>query len=239
MKSFLLLNRIAFECLKIEKNSESKKSVIVPSFIPRKLPNNSKKITEDLILNFPEVIPVVEYLYSRGLTLEDSDFYWSNEPGYIDRLLIPLTVNYEIMGYIGRKINNGKPKYLTEHPPHIVFNLDKQDRNNQFVLVFEGSIDALLLGGIAVLTNEISKEQALQINLLGKQVIVVPDQDKPGENMIKQAIELGWSVSFPEWPEEIKDAGEAVSKFVRLTTLVSIIKNVESNPLKSKLRLKI
>lgn len=233
------INRIAFECLKTESANKSEKTVILPTFVPRRLPTNSKKITEDLLLNDERVIPVIEYMYSRGLTLNDGDFYWSDEPGYVDRLLIPLTVNREIMGYIGRKITNGNPKYLTEHPAHIVFNLDNQARDNGFVLVFEGSIDALLLGGIAVLTNEVSPEQALQINLLNRQVIVVPDRDKPGETLAKQAIELGWGVAFPEWPDDIKDAGDAVLKFGRLATLISIIKNVETNPLKAKLRMKI
>ena len=108
-----------------------------------------------------------------------------------------------------------------------------------FFGVFEGSIDAIMLGGIAVLTNEISPEQALQITQLGKQVIVVPDQDKPGIRMAEQAIELGWSVSFPNWAEDIKDAGEAINRYGRLATMISILKNVETTELKSKLRMKI
>ena len=233
------INRIAFECLKTEGNDKAEKNIILPTFVPRKLPNNSRKIDEKLIVSEPNAIPVVEYLYNRGLTLEDGDFYWSDEPGYADRLLIPLTVNREVMGYIGRKIGNGNPKYLTEHPPHIVFNLDRQSRDSEFVLVFEGSIDALLLGGVAVLTNEISAEQALQINLLGKRVVVVPDRDKPGETLAKQGIELGWGVAFPDWPEDVKDAGDAVLRFGRLATMISILKGTEHNPLKAKLRLKI
>lgn len=233
------INKITFECLRIEAGKTTENSVVVPNFIPRSLPSNSKKITEKLIIEDERVIPIVEYIYRRGLTLDDSEFYWSDEPGYVDRLLVPLTVSHAIVGYIGRKINDGKPKYITEHPAHIVFNLDKQDWNNNFILVFEGSIDAILLGGVAVLTNEISPEQALQISSLGKQVIVVPDQDKAGETMARQAIELGWAVSFPEWPDSIKDAGDAVLSFGRLTTLISIIKGVETNPLKSKLRMKL
>jgi DNA primase len=143
------------------------------------------------------------------------------------------------MGYIGRKCREGNPKYLTEHPPHIVFNLDRQPYERNFVLVFEGSIDALMLGGVAILTNEISPEQALQINALGKQVIVVPDRDKPGEVMAKQAIELGWSVSFPNWADDIKDAGDAIKRYGRLATMISIMQNVESNALKAQLRMKL
>jgi hypothetical protein len=225
--------------MRIEATGQSNTDVIIPAFVPRDMPENTQKITTELIKEDDRVIPVVEYIYSRGLTLEDCDFYWSDHPGYADRFIIPLTVDRKIMGYIARKCKEGKPKYLTEHPPHIVFNLDKQPYDRKFVLVFEGSIDALMLGGVAVLTNEISSEQALQINKLGKQVIVVPDQDKAGETMARQAIDLGWSIAFPNWDDDIKDAGDAIKRYGRLTTMISIMKNVETTELKSKLRMKL
>lgn len=232
------INRIAFECLKTEANN-NKESIISVDFTPRKMPDNSVRITEDLILSEPKVIPVVEYLYSRNLTLEDYDFYWCKDEKFSDRLIIPITHEKKTVGYIARKISDGKPKYLTEHPAHVVFNLDNQPWDRKFVLVFEGSIDAILLGGVAVLTNEISQEQARQINALGKKVIVVPDYDEPGKVMARAAIELGWAVAFPNWDSDVKDAAEAVSKYGRLTTMLSIIKNVEDNPLKAKLKLQM
>jgi hypothetical protein len=231
------INKIAFECLKIESEKPSE-SVLKPLvFAPRAMPDKSVKISTELIEQDERVIPVVEYLYARGLTLEDNDFYWSEK--YPDRLIIPLTVEYKTVGYIARKCGPGNPKYITEHPPHVVFNLDKQGYERKFVLVFEGSIDAMLLGGVAVLTNEISQEQAQQINRLDRQVIVVPDRDKAGEAMIRQAADLGWSVAFPEWDNDVKDAADAVLKYGRLATMISIIKSVETNNLKIKLRMKL
>lgn len=233
------INRIAFECMKIETEDKPVKIITIPEFEPRELPKNSRIINEALIESEPDVIPIVEYIYSRSLTLGDREFLWSDEPGYRDRMIIPLTVDHKIVGYIARKITEGKPKYLTEHPPHIVFNLDNQRWENSFLLVFEGSIDAILLDGVATLTNEISDEQAFQISKSGKRIIVVPDQDKPGEKMIYRAIDLGWSVSFPEWGDDIKDAAESVSRYGRLATMINIIKNIESTGLKIKLRMKI
>ena len=233
------INKIAFECLKTEAGEEGESVIAIPQFIPRNMPENSKLITEDLVMSDERVHPVVQYIDSRGLSIYDNDFYWSDKPGMIDRMIIPLTVNRRLMGYIARKITDGKPKYITEHPAHIVFNLDRQPWERQFVLVFEGSIDAMLMGGVAVLTNEVSPEQALQINALGKQVIVVPDQDKPGETLIKHALNNNWSVAFPNWDEDVKDAADAVKKYGKLATLISIVKNVEDNPLKIKLRMKL
>ena len=233
------INRLAFECMKIEagKLTDTNGIITLTVFVPRDFPPNSQRIDADLITREERVIPVVEYIYSRGLTLDDFDFYWSER--YADRFIIPLTVDQKPVGYIARKCGKGNPKYLTEHPAHLVFNLDRQGYDRKFVLVFEGSIDAVLLGGVAVLTNEISAQQAQQINSLGRQVIVVPDRDKAGESMIRQAIELGWAVAFPEWAEDIKDAGDAVLKYGRLATMLSICKNVETSDLKIKLRMKL
>jgi hypothetical protein len=233
------INRIAFECLRTEGQTIKSNVTTIPDFQPRSFPPNTVKITTELIQQDERVIPIVEYIYSRGLTLDDSDFYWSNEPGFQDRMIIPLSVNKVPMGYIARKIYDGKPKYITEHPAHIVYGLDRQPWDRKFVLVFEGSIDAMLLDGIAILTNEVSPEQALQINNLGREVIVVPDRDKPGETMINHAVDLGWSVAFPNWEDDVKDAADAVLRYGRLTTMISIVTNVERNPLKIKLRMKL
>lgn len=233
------INKIAFECMKTEGGHKAERVVAIPDFVPRKMPDNAQKITEELIMRDERVHPVVQYIDSRGLNIYDNDFYWSDEGGFADRMIIPLTVNRQLMGYIARKITDGKPKYITEHPAHIVFNLDKQPWQRKFVLVFEGSIDAMLMEGVAVLTNEVSPEQALQINSLGKQVIVVPDQDKAGETLVKHAINNGWSVAFPNWAEDIKDAADAVKRYGKLATLISIVQNVEETPLKIQLRMKL
>jgi len=53
--------------------------------------------------------------------------------------------------------------------------------------------------------------------------------------MALQAADLGWSVSFPEWPDGIKDANEATIKFGRVATLQSILSAIVTSPLKIKL----
>ena len=48
------------------------------------------------------------------------------------------------------------------------------------------------------------------INSIGKTVIVCPDRDKSGGNLIDVAVENNWLVSFPQWENNIKDCAEAV-----------------------------
>jgi hypothetical protein len=51
-------------------------------------------------------------------------------------------------------------------------------------------------------------------------------------------MEAGWSVSMPDWSQDIGDANDAVRKYGRLHTLYSIVKNAEESQLKIKLRMK-
>jgi len=73
---------------------------------------------------------------------------------------------------------------------------------------------------------------------LQKQIIVVPDRDKAGSKLVEQAIEQGWSVSLPEWADDINDIGDAVQRYGRLYTLHSIAVSAEDSPLKIRLRAK-
>jgi hypothetical protein len=73
---------------------------------------------------------------------------------------------------------------------------------------------------------------------LQKQIIVVPDRDKAGSKLVEASIEKGWSVSMPDWSQDINDVGEAVSKYGRLYTLYSIVNAANESPLKIRLRAK-
>jgi len=65
---------------------------------------------------------------------------------------------------------------------------------------------------------------------------VVPDQDTAGMKLVDRAIELGWAVSMPNWPQEIKDVNDAVKQFGRLATLIHIIQSRETSKIKIELR---
>ena len=108
----------------------------------------------------------------------------------------------------------------------------------KFVIVVEGPFDAMAIDGVAVLGNEISEVQADVIDSLGREVIVVPDNDRAGHSLVSQAIEYGWSVSFPIWHEDCKDVGEAVIKYGKLFVLKAILDAKESTKLKIELKKK-
>ena len=63
------------------------------------------------------------------------------------------------------------------------------------MVVTEGVFDAILIDGISVMGNSVTAEQAHLIDKLDLRVIVCPDRDKAGIELIDQALELGWEVS--------------------------------------------
>jgi hypothetical protein len=86
--------------------------------------------------------------------------------------------------------------------------------------------------------NTISDTQARLIRSLGKQITVIPDQDKAGLELIDRAVELGWAVSIPEWPEGCKDVNDAVIVLGRLGALLTIMSARETSRIKIELRKK-
>jgi DNA primase len=63
----------------------------------------------------------------------------------------------------------------------------------------------------------------------------VPDQDAAGMRLTDRAVELGWAVSMPEWPN-CKDVNDAVQKYGQLATVLMIMQARETNKLKIELR---
>ena len=65
-----------------------------------------------------------------------------------------------------------------------------------------------------------------------------PDRDEAGIELMLQALELGWEVSFA-WHVDCKDAPDAVQRYGRLATVSSIIKHATDNKLKIEVKAKM
>ena len=240
------ITKLALQVLQTKTDSTGHKTFItLPKFVSKELPPKSKPIHEwaDYKALEPggidkDLFKVLEYIATRKLSLNDYDFYWTPEAGYRDRLIIPFYYREKVVGYTARKVVESKVKYLSEQQPGYVFNIDEQTDDRKYVVAVEGPIDAIAIDGVALLGSEIKEQQTALLNSLGKHVIVVPDRDEAGQKLVYDAMEAGWSVSMPDWSQDIGDANEAVRKYGRLHTLYSIVKNAEESQLKIKLRMK-
>lgn len=233
-----VIAQLRLEALRLDENNTAEVRSIIPKFDVRALPMDSQPVT-GLLDNPPEkLIPVLEYMVSRKIYPEDFPFYWTPKVGFSNRLTIPFLYKGEIVGWTARAINDVKPKYLSEQQPGYVFNLDNQLDDREFVIVCEGPFDALSIDGCALLGAEIKDSQNWLLKQLGKEIVLVPDRDHEGPRTVEQAIELGWSVSMPDWPDGIKDVNDAVIKLGKLATMWLIVEAKESNSLKIQLKAK-
>ena len=233
-----LIKEMVFEALKTESEGytpEDHQSQI--EFPNKELPEASMPISEWVNSAYlPDISndlgPVIDYVYSRGFDPLTDNFYWSPAPGYIDRVIVPFRWEGRIVGNTARKITEGKPKYISDQHPHFVFNFDAQKEDQKYIFVCEGPFDALSIGGVALLTNDIAEQQSRIINSLGAEVIVIPDQDRAGLVLFDRAAELNWSVAMPTWDDDVKDVADAVSRYGKLFVIVDAIKTAQKGPIK-------
>jgi len=234
------ISKLGLYALKLKEDQPATYKELTFDLKEIELPKNTHPIqhwisnTEDQEI-LKQLTPVIDYVLKRGFDPLDPMFMWSTSPGYTDRVVIPFYQNDVIVGFTGRKITPGKPKYLTDSQSGYVFNIDRQTYERKYVIVVEGQFDALAVDGVAIMTNEPNDVQIARINALGKKVICVPDRDRPGAKMIDHAVKNGWSVSLPEWGEGIKDVADARIKFGQLYTLFTILHYCEDNKIKMQL----
>ena len=194
-------------------------------FEDKDLPNDTKELTDS----------AKEYLRGRGVPL-DYPFLYKTMPRR--GVVIPFTHNNQVVGHTTRFLDDRTPRYIQDIQPGYVFGTDLQKSNWQTAIVVEGVFDALSINGLAVLHAEINDAQVRLIRSLGREVIVVPDQDEAGMRLVDRAVELGWAVSIPEWPSGIKDVNDAVILMGKLGALISIVQAKETSKIKIELRKK-
>ena len=221
----------------------SKKSrTIIPKFKECELPDGSMLLEDILQIDAPDKRAILgaKYLIDRGLYDHVNNIYWSPHPVFRHRVIIPYYQGGRIVGYTGRDYTGkADSKYMMKTPKDFIYNIDVINSKRKYLIITEGVFDAAALDCVAIMSNEASKEQIDYINLFKGDIILSPDRDKAGEKLIKQAIENGWSVSFPRWEDDIKDAADAVNKYGKLYTLKSIIDSKISNSTKINVKMRL
>ena len=246
-----VIRKLAIEAMRHEESDTRIERKRFVEFKKKQLPKNTHKldfwlekyVAKDLTEpQYKKIDGLLNYLKDRGIEPSWYDFMYSPEANFDfnKRLIIPFYWRGDVVGYTGRLFESvDKIKYYTEVQPGYVFNMDAQDWSRKFVIVTEGPFDALTISGVSILGSEVNDIQRDLINGLGRKVIVVPDRDAPGQKLVDQALEFGWSVAFPEWQKGVDDVADAVLQYGRLFVMQSILKTTESNKLKIDLKRKM
>lgn len=191
------------------------------------LPSGSQRLLDSVIKSpCEDNVDQLKYLESRGeyILSRANDFYFttSTKDTMNRRIIIPFYWKDEIVGYVGRSIDNNKFKYFGYIPANYIFNTGVIKKEHKFVTVVEGPFDALSINGVALLGDKCSRTQENWLNNLNKDIIVIPDNDGKDSEIEKVAKRNNWYVSRPDFGPNVKDCADAVKQFGQLYTLYRI-----------------
>lgn len=208
---------------------------------------------------------VKAYLANNGLTqiAKNKELYICMDGDYSNRLIFPIYFDGKLISWAARALFPTKTKYL--YPPaedefnsrgHLIYGLDKlfKAEDVKQIFVTESINDAIHLGGMAVLSKNITHEQIAilkEFNFQKKKLIFVLDNDKVSKwdkdlkggelgKLVLNQKQPNWFVSLPNFGTNIKDVSESIIKNGWLETYDKImsmmIKNTKELEMKIKLK---
>lgn len=220
---------------------ERESPIFIPNFVELELPPGAMPISKwaEMECEETDFLEVASYALTRGEEIfSNNEFYWTPDKtnSMNRRLIVPFYWHGKIVGWTGRAIDSTiLPRYMTNTPGHFLFNNINLDKDRKYVILVEGQFDALAIDAVSTQGAKLSDQQAYWIKQSGKTVIVLPDRDEAGQQMVDLALKHDWMVSFPEWDDDVKDANDAVIKYGQLYTVRSIIDSATDNKLRINL----
>lgn len=196
------------------------------------------KVWEEFGCDEEDFINARDYIKSRGFD-NLNDFLWCPTGAMSKRIVLPFYYNKKVVGYTARYIGTppGKtPKYLNKIPTGFLYNIDRQIESRSSIIITEGVLDAYSVGGVSTLGNSINRAQIDFLNRMHKRIILVPDFDSSGEELLEIALAEEWDVSVPFWYTEVKDCADATVRYGRIATAKSIMDGIVRSPFEARIK---
>lgn len=170
-------------------------------------------------LNEPEALPGVNYLKSRGISLEVAFQYGIMYSEFVRRVLFPAYIESELVGYQARTIDLVTEENIKAisskgnwRSSHVMF--QNRLKNQKHAIVCEGPVDAIkanLLGGnIATLGKNISANQISLLKNSGVKRIYLGLDDDAYDLVPELARQFGVNIEtfLIHTPEHREDLGD-------------------------------
>lgn len=156
------------------------------------------------------------------------------------RVIVPMyNRGNNIIFYQGRTYSGHKMRWESPTDPksNVLFgyhNLDASDKD--YVIVCEGPFDAMSVDGVAILGSSFTPFHEHVLALSRKKKIVIPQRDKNGRTMALRALELGFTLSFPDIGGS-QDINDAIIQYGRLYVEQQIITKCTTSKYSAQLKL--
>lgn len=204
------------------------------------LPKDSL-LLEEAAEEYEKAFAVLNYLNGRSPMYMETGYPFVWTPEYADYVILPfIHYNQKVVGYMGRNIHkkSGSGRFIQKAPSDYMFNqhLLSQD-SGSYIIVTESPMEALLLQGVGVRENRLTRKQINLLKSSGRIPILVPDQyadeSKP---FLDAAKENDWFVSVPDFGG--KDAGVSIQNKGLLWTAEQIMSEKTKDYGKTKFRMR-
>lgn len=208
--------------------AEMKKVKLVTPEVP--LPERSYPIGTDHHLELQ--LPLAEYLERRRIDPLQVKAYFSLDPRFLGRVVIPYTREGKVIYWQARHIDRTvKPRYLNSPAARdaVLYGYDQLFTWSALPLfVTEGVFDAIVLNGVCTLGSSLNEAKLEVLRRSRRRIIFVIDRDDPGGEFGRTALDNGWEVSFVD--PRAEDANDSVMRFGLPYTAYSLIKNATNKP---------
>lgn len=178
-----------------------------------------------------KMIDIFKYKFYLSTGKSSSPIELAKAKFLYNRLIIPAYKSDDMIYYQSRALLNSNKKYMSVDKPRgsAMYFIDRlYDKNINRIFVVEGFFDAYHVNGVAVMENYLTKEQIDLLNKFDKPKIVVPDRNGDSTKLVNIALQNDWSISIPNFDDDIKDITDCVLRYGRLYTAKLIANSIYS-----------
>lgn len=200
-----------------------------------KLPDHFYLLSEANVSDKWKII-ADDYLKNRSIDPNTYPFFLSTGKGqlgkkWLGRIIYPIYKDAKLVFYQGRSLLPSvikKYESPSTEKSNVIYNYEQLiTYSKKPLFIVEGFFDAYHIDGVALIGKNITKQQAMILNRCSRDKVIIPDKEGDGDRIALQAIELGWSVTFPEFGK-CKDVNDAIVKYGKIYVINQIMTNISS-----------
>jgi hypothetical protein len=186
-------------------------------------------------------VKLVSYLEKRKVDLNKYRFFFSLEPRFLHRIIIPFYRGNQLIYWQARSVDDAEKKRYDNAPvgrDAVMFNFDKLNHWSEAPLfVTEGVFDAMMVDGIALLGSKLNDAKTQLLSASSRRLVFIIDKDKNGRHLAEDVLSKGWEIAFV--PDGADDLNKSVRRFGMAWTTYELMRSIPKDADAAKLAINI